>query len=464
MIACRHDLTVELPAVLHVGRIAVEDAAGIILEHARHIGSGVDRGHLQPAVEEATGSAQSPDDLLRPPSVGDHVCLLVTTAERTGRHDPRETRPVHEDCVECPADSIVGLLTADLVTQGQGGGRVQDLPLEGFEVFLGADHDTPHVGDSLVEVVGEEPDVGVVLGDVEKVAAATDEDGVVGGRRLEERAERLVEGGEKTSLRSGIAEDGHTVCLTWWPPAPRHYRPGSHGSHSGPEENPASGFEWHTTRMLRKLGRPAMKGLAAALDEGRVLPPFRRSQLRGRVPDELLEGLVGELEDLSARGMTPGHIAHMLRLLAEERAATQAIADRVELVWSGTEVMAGASRDTAVVVQELFREAREAVLIASYALDTGSKARTLFGTLAKRMDAEPDLRVRLFDNYTAGGTGVTTVDVTIPAGTGTGAITESGIFDDPVAGTMWNRYTFAAVNKTASDALKVTCSMTFTSV
>ena len=96
--------------------------------------------------------------------------------------------------------------------------------------------------------------------------------------------------------------------------------------------------------------------------------------------------------------MASSHIAHMLRLLAEERAAAQAIADRVELVWSGTEVMAGASRDTAVLVQELFREARESVLIASYALDTGSKAEALFGHLAQRMDAEPDLRVRLFVN------------------------------------------------------------------
>jgi phosphatidylserine/phosphatidylglycerophosphate/cardiolipin synthase-like enzyme len=149
---------------------------------------------------------------------------------------------------------------------------------------------------------------------------------------------------------------------------------------------------------LRELGRPAMKGLAAALEGGRVAPPFRRNQLRGHVPDELLEGVVGELEDLTETGMTPGHIAHMLRLLAEERAAAQAIADRVELVWSGTEVTAGGSRDTAVVVQELFREARESVLIASYALDTGSKAEALFGALAKKMDSEPDLRVRLFVN------------------------------------------------------------------
>ena len=150
--------------------------------------------------------------------------------------------------------------------------------------------------------------------------------------------------------------------------------------------------------VLRRLGRPNMVGLATALAGGRVVPPFRRSQLRGHVPDQLLDGVVDELQDLSTCGMTPPHIARMLHLLAEERAAAQAARDRVELVWSGTEVLTATSRDTAVVVQELFREARESVLIASYALDTGSKAEELFGTLAGRMDAEPDLRVRLFVN------------------------------------------------------------------
>ena len=149
---------------------------------------------------------------------------------------------------------------------------------------------------------------------------------------------------------------------------------------------------------LRRLGRPAMLALAGALEAGGVSPPFCRSQLQGRVSDELLEDVLGELNQWSESGMAPAHIAQVLRLLADERAAAQAIADRVELVWSGTEVMAGASRDTAVVVQELFREAREAVLIASYALDSGSKAEALFGALAKRMDSESDLRVRLFVN------------------------------------------------------------------
>ncbi len=150
--------------------------------------------------------------------------------------------------------------------------------------------------------------------------------------------------------------------------------------------------------LLRALGRPAMKGLASALKSGRLAAPFQGSHLQGHVPDELVDEVQQEFQRLSDGGMAPNHIAYMLNLLAEERAATQVIADRVELVWSGTSVMAGASRDTAVVAQELFREARESVLIVSYALDRGSKARALFGVLAARMDAEPELRVRLCVN------------------------------------------------------------------
>ena len=80
----------------------------------------------------------------------------------------------------------------------------------------------------------------------------------------------------------------------------------------------------------------------------------------------------------------------MLRLLAEERAAAQAIADRVELVWSGTEVMAGASRDTAVVVQELFREAREAVPLG-WSIPELPPVSTPCGTFAIEADVDHDV-------------------------------------------------------------------------
>jgi len=141
-----------------------------------------------------------------------------------------------------------------------------------------------------------------------------------------------------------------------------------------------------------------MLSLAAALENGRVSSPYSRTGLLQVVPDGLVRAIRDELRELDAMGMAPEHVAHTLKLLSEERAAAQAISDRVALVWSGVEVTPGTSRDTAVVVQELFREARESVLIASYAVDSGGKAEALFGTLARRMDEDPRLRVRFFVN------------------------------------------------------------------
>lgn len=62
--------------------------------------------------------------------------------------------------------------------------------------------------------------------------------------------------------------------------------------------------------------------------------------------------------------------------------------------------------------------------------------------------------------YTAGGTGVATIDRTFGAGVGTGTITEAGVFNNATTGTMLNRVTFAAVTKGAGDSLKVTFTLT----
>ncbi|MEW6613951.1 MAG: hypothetical protein AB1401_00545 [Thermodesulfobacteriota bacterium] len=47
------------------------------------------------------------------------------------------------------------------------------------------------------------------------------------------------------------------------------------------------------------------------------------------------------------------------------------------------------------------------------------------------------------------------------AGDGTGAITEAGIFNDPAAGTMLARITFAVINKAANDQLRITWTHTY---
>lgn len=47
-----------------------------------------------------------------------------------------------------------------------------------------------------------------------------------------------------------------------------------------------------------------------------------------------------------------------------------------------------------------------------------------------------------------------------PAGTGTGALTEAGIFNDVAAGTMLCRTVFAVINKGAADSMTVTWTVT----
>lgn len=55
---------------------------------------------------------------------------------------------------------------------------------------------------------------------------------------------------------------------------------------------------------------------------------------------------------------------------------------------------------------------------------------------------------------------VVTYTATFPAGTGTGAIVEAGIFNAASAGTMLCRTVFAVVNKGADDAMSVTWTVT----
>lgn len=49
---------------------------------------------------------------------------------------------------------------------------------------------------------------------------------------------------------------------------------------------------------------------------------------------------------------------------------------------------------------------------------------------------------------------------TFAAGTGTGALTEAGLFNDPTTGTMLCRTVFAVINKAAADSMTVTWTIT----
>lgn len=149
---------------------------------------------------------------------------------------------------------------------------------------------------------------------------------------------------------------------------------------------------------LREVQRKSLEKLADALQGGRLVPPYTGGGLHGYVAQASAPGVASEFTEMAGEGMGPAHIARLLRVLVEERTAAQAVADRLELVWTGAEVAGTMSRDTFVVAQELFRQVRRHLLISSYNIDTGQKASAMFGDLARRMDNEQDLNVRLFLN------------------------------------------------------------------
>jgi len=86
------------------------------------------------------------------------------------------------------------------------------------------------------------------------------------------------------------------------------------------------------------------------------------------------------------------------------------------------------------------------------AIGTGSPAATLLGAEVARV---------AFDSKTAPAA-VVTVVATFGAGVGTGAITEAGTFDVVTANTvnMWMSASFAVVNKTATDSIVITWTLT----
>lgn len=86
---------------------------------------------------------------------------------------------------------------------------------------------------------------------------------------------------------------------------------------------------------------------------------------------------------------------------------------------------------------------------------TGTGGTTLLATYISGSRTALDSKTR--------SNGVVTMVCTFPAGTGTGAITECGVFDVATQNTinMWLYSSFTVINKAAGDSLVVTWTLTF---
>ena len=144
---------------------------------------------------------------------------------------------------------------------------------------------------------------------------------------------------------------------------------------------------------LQKLSAPDLQALTDAVRSGRISMPFTAAALqRYLAPAGAIE-VASELQRLTDSGMSPASLAFLLELLSSERGERPGPDDLIDLVWTGPEVAGLASRDTAVVVRELFAASKESVLVAGYAVYQG---REVFASLAKRMEELPTLTVQMY--------------------------------------------------------------------
>ena len=134
-----------------------------------------------------------------------------------------------------------------------------------------------------------------------------------------------------------------------------------------------------------------LKAYASAFRSGQLTLPLSKMSL-SRIA-QCSEGLSIELMRLSSEGMAASHMALVLDLAAEAADVRMNGVMSADLVWTGPEASVAHSRDTAVVVEELFANAQRQVLVSSFVVQQGS---IVFKPLAVRMEQVPDLRVRMF--------------------------------------------------------------------
>ena len=144
---------------------------------------------------------------------------------------------------------------------------------------------------------------------------------------------------------------------------------------------------------LHRVSTRGLDGIAKDLRSGRLAPPYTPLGLHGHALGETARELAGGMQRLADEGVRPEALARIIDAIVADRGERAGSAEAIDLVWSGPECEGVASRDTGVVVREMFREARDSVILAGYAVHQG---RRVFRDLAARMDRDRDLKARLY--------------------------------------------------------------------
>jgi phosphatidylserine/phosphatidylglycerophosphate/cardiolipin synthase-like enzyme len=144
---------------------------------------------------------------------------------------------------------------------------------------------------------------------------------------------------------------------------------------------------------LLSLAPSDLRALASAIGTGRLTPPYSGEALKRYVSRDTADHIASSLQTMHRLSESAPAVAHSLELLALASARCTPASDLFDLVTTSPEVNGQTDRDTSVVVGDLFRNARESVLVAGYAVYQGQK---VFQALANRMEEVPTLAVRMY--------------------------------------------------------------------
>jgi phosphatidylserine/phosphatidylglycerophosphate/cardiolipin synthase-like enzyme len=150
-------------------------------------------------------------------------------------------------------------------------------------------------------------------------------------------------------------------------------------------------------QWISRLSAHELQIIIDGIEDGSLRAPFTELGVARIFGPETGREVCLGLNELVKERMTEQQVASVLRLVQGDRRsrALTEISDQIDLVWTGPETAGTINRDTKVVVQELFRQARHSVLIAGFAVYQGKE---VFRTLANSMDANPDLKVDMYLN------------------------------------------------------------------
>ena len=158
---------------------------------------------------------------------------------------------------------------------------------------------------------------------------------------------------------------------------------------------------------LSALETSTLRALAEAIDRMELEAPTSLG-LQPYCPVPLVQGLLEQVKAARTKGLASPGLSILVKTLVADRERRAAMDQGAELVWSGPDLAGDFARDTRIVVHDLFRKARQRVLVSTFALYQGED---LFLPLHETMAAHPELKVTLYLDIARGESDLTEAQV-----------------------------------------------------